>query len=113
MGYYYEAALLSVLLVLVTNALFPYMESNIKAQRNNSIYLELKAPEQLNAFLAYLKEEYQIAAFHITPPQSGLNGHLGLEAELPASREGEIARICGELAQKEQVVFAVELTQAQ
>ncbi len=110
---YYEAALLSVLLVLVTNALFPYMERNIKAQRNNSIYLELKAPEQLNAFLAYLKEEYQIAAFHITPPQSGLNGHLGLEAELPASREGEIARICGELAQKEQVVFAVELTQAQ
>ncbi len=108
---YYEAALLSMLLVLITNAFFPFMERNIKVHRNSCIYLELKEPEQLNAFLSYLKEYYQITAFHLMPPQSGFISHLGLEIELPPSRESETANICRELALKEQVVFAVETAQ--
>jgi len=106
----YEAALLCVLLVLITNALFPYMERNIKAPRNNSIYLELRAPEQLNAFLSYVKEAYEIVSFRVSPPQSGIAGHLGLEVDLPANHESEIGSICQKLSQNEQVVFAVELT---
>ena len=87
------------------------MERNIKVHRNPTLYLELKEPEQLNAFLLYLKEYYKITAFHITPPQSGFENHLGLEVELPLGSETEATEICPELTLKEQVVFAVEMSQ--
>ncbi|HOR13333.1 MAG TPA: MgtC/SapB family protein [Clostridia bacterium] len=108
---YYEAALLTMLLVIITNALFPFMERNIKVHRNPTLYLELKEPEQLNAFLLYLKEYYKITAFHIIPPKSGFENHLGLEVEVPLGSETEATEICHELTLKEQVVFAVEMSQ--
>lgn len=107
---FYEASLISAVLVLATNAIFPRLERSQKVRRN-LVYAELESADCVNEFVRYLYASNRVSASCITGPKSNLPKAVGVEVELSSEGEDDLHSLCGVLAQLDYVVFAVEVQQ--
>lgn len=106
---FYEAALLTVLIVLTANALLPFLERNIKHRTANShLYAEVNDINCVNDFAALVTHVYQMESLQVVPARSGVTGNIGLEIELSSDQLGRRDDICRELVERPYVSFVVD-----
>lgn len=108
---FYEAALLSVILILAANETLPRMERRMEARSiGGHIYAELNDVSRVNDFTKLVRQKYSAENLHITQARSGISGNVGVEIELFPEQKRELRTICGELIQQEYIPFAVDIT---
>lgn len=106
---FYEAALLTVLLVLVANALLPSLERGVKHRSaSGHLYAEIRDVTCVNDFVELLMHVYQMEGLQVVPARSGTAGHVGLEIELSHQQFRQRDHICMELSKKDYVSFIVD-----
>lgn len=107
---FYEAALLSVALILAANETLPRMERRMEARSlGGHIYAELSDVERVNDFIELVRRKYRAENLHITSARSGISGNVGVEIELFPEQKKELRTICDELAQNDYIPFAVDI----
>lgn len=111
LGYaFFEGALIATLLTVVTITLLSHFEAHINRKNARlGIYIELSHVQSVNSTTATLTAEYRATDLQVTPPRSGIAGHVGYEAtiyvgKLKITEEELISRI----SQMPQVVFVLE-----
>ena len=111
LGYaFFEGALIATLLTVVTITLISHFESQINRKNARlGIYIELSDVQSVNSTTSTLTAEYRATDLQVTPPRSGVSGHVGYEAtiyvgKLKITEEELISRI----SQLPQVVFVLE-----
>lgn len=111
LGYaFFEGALIATLLTVVTITLLSHFEAHINRKNARlGIYIELSHVQSVNSTTATLTTEYRATDLQVTPPRSGIAGHVGYEAtiyvgKLKITEEELISRI----SQMPQVVFVLE-----
>jgi putative Mg2+ transporter-C (MgtC) family protein len=107
---FYEAALLSVILILPANETLPRMERRMEARSlGGHIYAELSDVARVNDFTELVRQKYGAENLRITPARSGISGNVGVEIELFPDQKKELRMICRELSQREYIPFAVDI----
>lgn len=108
---FFEAALLSVVLILAANETLPRMERRMEARcLSGHIYAEVSDVGRVNDFVDLVRQRYGAETLHIMPARSGVSGNVGVEIELFPEQKRELRAICGELVQEDYIPFAVNLS---
>ena len=82
LGYaFFEGALIATLLTVVTITVLSHFEARINRKNARlGIYIELADVNAVNSTTKQLTDAYHATDLQVTPPRSGIAGHVGYEA---------------------------------
>lgn len=104
MGYgFYSGAAIGTVFFLIANLLFTKFEKQKKM--TEVIYVEIDDMSRTNAIIGELSSRIHTPfSFHVTPPKSETQGHLGITVVIDKRKNVALADLC----QIDNVLYAVE-----
>ncbi len=107
---FYEGATVAFLISLLTVSVLHKFEHRINRRHTSfGIYVEIRTDTQIRPCLNYLAENFHASDIQVTPPRSGIAGHIGIEASMHTSQNKlSSADIQAVLESLEYVVYAIE-----
>jgi putative Mg2+ transporter-C (MgtC) family protein len=108
---YYEGALVTFLGSVVAVTIMHRFEYRVARHHSRfGMYVEIVSAEKVRAVLDYMSEKYQAIDIQITPPRSGTQGYVGIEANIiPSVKNPTTPKdVAKDLEQLEDVVFSLE-----
>lgn len=110
---FYIGALLGTLVVAVTAAvLFKLEARGRRKNRKVILYVEITRAERLNEYVDWFHEVLKANDVNVSTPRTATNGNVGLEVSLPFVAQEEMKKILETIRNKEDVLFAMEITKA-
>ena len=108
---YYEGALVTFLAAVTAVTIMHKLDYRITRRHSRfGIYIEITSAEKVRETVQYISEKYRITDVQITPPRSGTEKYVGIEANVhpsgntyPTPKE-----VSADVEQLENVVFALE-----
>ena len=108
---YYEGAIVTFLAAVTAVTVMHRLDYRITKRNSRfGIYVEIVSAEKVRKILDYMSDNYYITDVQVTPPRSGTNGYVGLEANVhptPGSSPTP-TEISEKMEQLEDVIFALE-----
>lgn len=110
MGFYTGAVIFWGATILTMTLLHRFEYRITHKNTRYGIYVEISGTEHLRPTMDYMKHTYNMVDMQVTPPRSGINGNVGIEAIVLNSKDtvlppDELAKALEEL---DEVVFAIE-----
>ncbi len=107
---YYEAALITFVLAVLTVTVVHRLEYRINRKYSRfGIYVEIKSDSDVRRTIDFMEENLKISDVQATPPRSGTQGNVGIEANVYnpdfKTNPDTVSKMLEEL---EWVVFALE-----
>ena len=108
---YYEGALVTFLAAVTAVTIMHRLDYRMTRRHSRfGIYVEIVSAEKVRETVNYMSEKYRITDVQITPPRSGTDKYVGIEANVhpsgntyPTPKE-----VSADIEQLENVVFALE-----
>jgi len=107
---FYIGALLAFLATFLTVTLLHKLEYKLgKNQRRFGMYVEINSDKEIRNAITHLETVYGASGIQITSPRSGLQGNIGIEANISnLKNENPPAKISRELETLDYIVYAIE-----
>ncbi len=110
---FYEGAVVIFTLAVLATTIMARLEYRIKRRNTRfGIYLEIVGADNVKATVKQLSENYPTTDIQITPPRSGTQGNVGIEANVHTTTKSfsdlTPKSMAEELEKLEHVVFAIE-----
>lgn len=110
---FYEGAVIIFTLAVLATTIMARLEYRIKRRNTRfGIYLEIIGADNVKATVKHLSENYPTTDIQITPPRSGTQGNVGIEANVHTTTKSFTdltpKSMAEELEKLEHVVFAIE-----
>ena len=108
---YYEGALVTFIASVSAVTIMHRLEYKITRRHTRfGMYIEIVSAKKVEETVAYLLEKFGVTDVQITPPRSGTEGYVGIEAIVHPSKKTPITpqEISDDLKSKENVIFSLE-----
>lgn len=107
-GFYMGAVICAVTALFSFAWLTSFERSGKHGKYNSKIYIECTDAAQLNALMDQLTAEYKLAEIEITPPRTGIQNHIGIEATMILKKHSKKAERIAKIKEIETVLCAIE-----
>lgn len=110
---YYEGAAVTFIFAVTATTIMARLEYKITRRNTRfGIYVEIKSDEHIRAIIDHLEENFPTTDIQVTPPRSGTQGNVGIEANVhtTAKRYSSLTprTMVAALEELPYVVFAIE-----
>lgn len=108
---YYEGALVTFLAAVTAVTIMHRLDYRITRHHSRfGIYVEITSAQKVRSIVDYMSKNYRITDVQITPPRSGTDGYVGIEANIhpTAGSCPTPADVANNLETLEDVIFALE-----
>ena len=111
---YYEGAIITFLISMTVTTVLHRLEYKITKRNSRfGIYVEIRSDENVRRLVDFLEENYPTTDVQVTPPRSGTQGNVGIEANVHTTAKKRAdaltpAKMAEELERLPEVVFALE-----
>ena len=108
---FYAGALITFIFIVVTITILHRLEYRITKRYNRfGIYMEITSDSVVREAIDALQNGFSVSDIQITPPRSGKNGNVGVEANvhIHGSKRVTPDDVARELEKLEYVIFAIE-----
>lgn len=107
---FYTGAIIAFLCVVLTVTVAHRLEYVIyKKYRRFGIYVEIRSDKDIRGIIKYMESRFSVTDIQVTPPRSGINGNIGIEANV-FNKDGKTTPelVAEVLEAEEHVAFALE-----
>ncbi len=108
---FWEGAAVAFTAVILVSTVLHRLDTRITRRNTRfGIYVEISTDSAIRKILNHLSDCYPVTDLQVTPPRSGKEGNVGIEANVHAYRRQNLtpASITEELEALEEVVYAIE-----
>ena len=106
----YEAALVTVLMVVLAFTVVSKMEFRLTRKRQKMfVYLELDCVESVQPMMEKLAQDFGGVEIQVTPPRSGVAPHVGVESLIRVPSKGTVEGKMKKLNNLDHVIYALQV----
>ena len=110
---FYSGAIVTFILAVLATTIMARLEYKITRRNTRfGIYIELKSVDLVKNIIDHLSNEFPTTDIQVTPPRSGTNGNVGIEANVHTTTKKHASltpkTMVKALEEIEYVVFAIE-----
>lgn len=108
---FYEGAIVTFIASILAVTVMAKLEYRIRYKHTRfGIYVEIRSDKCVRKTITYLEENFRITDVQVTPPRSGIQGNVGIEANVHAEVNSKLSpsEVEEKLEELDDVVFAIE-----
>ena len=106
----YLSALLTVVIIVFAFTLLSKIEFFMNRKRQRLfVYIEIDSVASVKSIVSFLSEELSAVEIQVTPPRSGTNPHVGIEALIRIPPKSNVSKKIDKLQQHEHIIFALPI----